>query len=101
MVINVVRRGVVTDAIETRPQRGYNPVWNEPFLFDMPAYDTKNYLFDFIVMRGRKYTKDCVIGHVMIGPNTTKSGNAHWQDAITPYGAEIAKWHSILPRLQY
>ena len=89
------------EAKETKPQKGYNPTWNEPFLFDIPSRDVQHYSFDFILMIGRKYAKDSVIGHVTVGPDTTKTGITHWTEAMSPFGVDIAKWHSILPRFQY
>ncbi len=96
-----MRKGIHVTSKETKPIKGFNPIWNEPFLFDIPAHDAKHYSLEFVVMRSRMYAKDMVVGHAIVGPNTTRTGSSHWLEMMTPHGLEVAKWHTILPRVQY
>ena len=86
---------------ETRTQKGTHPVWNEPFLFDVSGCDITDVSLEFTLRRGRIYTKDNVLGHVVVGCGAPPSGEAHWRDAISPTGAEVARWHPILPVIHY
>ena len=80
---------------------GYAPVWNQPFLFDLPGDSVNDFCFDFIVMRGKIRTKDGVVGHVMIGPESTKEGTKHWTEILSPRPLDTAKWHNIMPLINY
>ena len=101
VAIHLLRNGVKMSKKETKAQKGDCPTWNEPFLFDIPEVDMTQYSLEFVIMRGRIYTKDTVLGHVVIGPDSTRPGTIHWQDTIVPHGLEVAKWHAILPVLNY
>nr|XP_006811224.1 PREDICTED: synaptotagmin-4-like [Saccoglossus kowalevskii] len=101
VVINLTNKGKVVESKETRLQSGHSPVWNEPFLFDIHNRHVSNYSLEFILMKGRFYSRHGVVGHVLIGPDTTESGIAHWNEAMQPRARETARWHSILPVSKY
>ncbi|KAK3098394.1 hypothetical protein FSP39_019094 [Pinctada imbricata] len=71
--INLLKDGNVVQYKETRTQSGYSPVWNEPFLFDIPSADIDNHSVEFVIMRGKLYSKDGVVGHVTIGTRRHQS----------------------------
>jgi len=48
-------------------------------------------------MRGRIYTRDGVIGSVLIGPAAPPSGVSHWNETLQPRARESARWHTIQP----
>ena len=99
--VNLLQDEKVIQYKETRTQSGYNPAWNEPFLFDVPTATVDKYSLEFVIMRGKLYSKDGVVGHVIIGPEASKAGINHWAEVIRPRAAEIAKWHNILPVFKY
>ncbi|KAL5004836.1 hypothetical protein ScPMuIL_018292 [Solemya velum] len=101
ITINLLHGGQTVSSRETRPQKGYGPIWNQPFLFDIPATDANSYSLEFILMRGKLYSKDGVLGHVTIGPDGPPSGQAHWQEVVHPCGKEVTQWHTVLPRFQF
>ena len=101
MIINLLRGGQIIKSHETRAQSGYNPIWNQPFLFDLTGSDVDEHYLDFIVMREKIHTKDGIVGHVTIGPNCGKSGRNHWREIMSPRPLETAKWHSILPMFNF
>ncbi|XP_013378719.1 synaptotagmin-4 isoform X2 [Lingula anatina] len=86
----------------THSRHGQNPVWNEPFLFNVAeGLQPENLTLDFSVMRVHTYSKNAVVGHVRVGMNASKAGIAHWQEALMPKGLDTAKWHKIVPVIVY
>ncbi|XP_027745714.1 synaptotagmin-1-like [Empidonax traillii] len=55
IIIHLYHDGCVIDTKETKSTSGYNPVWNEPFLFNIPAGDIQQQelALEFIVMQVR------------------------------------------------
>lgn len=86
---------------ESKTQSGYSPVWNQPFLFDIPSRSVSECTLELVIMRGRLYSKDGVIGRVVIGRQGPKTGVDHWQEMIKPCAREVAKWHNILPVFKF
>lgn len=101
VIINLMKDGEIVDFRETSSQAGYNPVWNQPFLFDIKTDSIGSYSLVFRIMRGKLHTKDGIIGQVVIGQNGPKSGANHWQEMLRPFSFEVAKWHSVLPVFKY
>lgn len=98
VLINLVRNDEIVTSSETRASAGYNPVWNQPFLFDVPADDTDSYSLQFVMMRGKFYTSDGIVGHVPLGSNIKGgTGVGHWHEAMQPRAKEVAKWHNLQP----
>lgn len=99
VVINMRLDGKVIATKETKGASGLSPVWNAPFLFDLPPGDVTELplLFEFIIMQGRLYTKSSVLGRVLIGSSASEEGRSHWKEVLSRGQIETARWHSIQP----
>ncbi|XP_035667597.1 synaptotagmin-4-like isoform X1 [Branchiostoma floridae] len=97
IIVRLLHRGNVKETKETKSASGSSPVWNQPFLFDIPSDQVEDYSLEFVVMRGRIYTRDGVIGSVLIGPAAPPSGVSHWNETLQPRARESARWHTIQP----
>lgn len=99
VVINLRLDGKVIATKETKGASGLNPIWNAPFLFDLPPGDITQLplLFEFIIMQGRLYTKSSVLGRALIGSSASEEGQAHWNEVLSRGQIEAARWHSIQP----
>ncbi|KAK7913528.1 hypothetical protein WMY93_013739 [Mugilogobius chulae] len=103
VVVNMRQDGRVIATKETKGASGLNPIWNAPFLFDLPPGDISQLplLFEFIIMQGRLYTKSSVLGHVIIGNSAPEEGQAQWRDMLSRGQIETARWHTIQPDVWY
>ncbi|XP_041376517.1 synaptotagmin-4-like [Gigantopelta aegis] len=99
--INLKRDQETLTSQETKPQSGTSPVWNQPFLFDIPSSLVDSITLEFVIMRGKLHTKDGVVGHVVIGPYGPRSGVNHWKDILKSWGLETARWHNVMPVFKY
>ncbi|XP_038639971.1 synaptotagmin-2-like [Scyliorhinus canicula] len=99
VIINLHQDGKILSTKETKSASGYNPVWNAPFLFDVPPGDIEGLQLslEFIVMQGRIYTRSGVLGHVLIGANASETGRTHWKEMSSRGHVESARWHTIQP----
>ncbi|CAL8359872.1 unnamed protein product [Gadus morhua 'NCC'] len=99
VVINLRQDGKVIASKETKGTAGSNPVWNAPFLFDLPAGDISELplLLEFAVMQGRLYTKSSVLGSVLIGCAAPEAGQGHWKEMCRRGQLETARWHTVQP----
>ncbi|CAJ1048742.1 synaptotagmin-4 [Xyrichtys novacula] len=97
VVINLRQDGKVIGTKETKGVSGPNPVWNAPFLFDLPPGDITQLplVLEFIVMQGRLYTKSSVLGRVLIGGDVSEAGQGHWKEMCSRGQTETARWHNI------
>uniref|UniRef100_A0A1A7XUG4 Synaptotagmin XIII n=2 Tax=Iconisemion striatum TaxID=60296 RepID=A0A1A7XUG4_9TELE len=97
IVINLCQDGKIVDSKETKGVGGPNPVWNAPFLFDLPPGDITqlSLTLEFIVMQGRLYTKSSVLGRVLIGTDVSEAGREHWRDTCYPGQTETTRWHTV------
>ncbi|XP_051920039.1 synaptotagmin-4-like [Hippocampus zosterae] len=97
VVINLHHDGKVISTKETKAAGGSSPVWNAPFLFDLPPGDVAHLplLFEFIVMQGRLYTKSSILGRVLIGGHVSEAGRGHWKEMYSRATGEAARWHAI------
>ncbi|XP_061778076.1 synaptotagmin-4 [Nerophis ophidion] len=102
VVINLHHGGKVIGTKETKGAAGSNPVWNAPFLFDLPPGNVAQLpmLLEFIVMQGRLYTKSSVLGRVLIGGHVLEAEQGHWKDMCSLEPAETAHWHTIQSEAQ-
>jgi len=59
VVINLRQDGNVIGTKETKGASGPNPIWNAPFLFDVPSGDITHLplALEFIVMQVGRFTK--------------------------------------------
>ncbi|XP_034419012.1 synaptotagmin-5 [Cyclopterus lumpus] len=97
VVINLCQDEKVIVTKETKGAGGTNPVWNAPFLFDLPSGDITQLplVLEFIVMQGRLYTKSSTLGRVLIGSDTSEAGQGHWKEMCSRGQIETARWHTI------
>ncbi|XP_037645103.1 synaptotagmin-4 [Sebastes umbrosus] len=97
VVINLRQDGKVIGTKETKGTSGPNPVWNAPFLFDLPSGDITQLplVLEFIVMQGRLYTKSSILGRVLIGSDVSEAGQGHWKEMCSRGQTETARWHII------
>ncbi|XP_029948457.1 synaptotagmin-4 [Salarias fasciatus] len=97
VVINLLQDGKVIGSKETKGAGGPNPVWNAPFLFDLPPGDVSQLplALEFIVMQGRLYTKSSILGRVLIGGEASEAGQGHWKEMCSRGQIETARWHFI------
>ncbi|KAM9408325.1 synaptotagmin-5 [Pholidichthys leucotaenia] len=97
VVINLRQDGKVIGTKETKGASGLNPIWNAPFLFDLPPGDINHLplVLEFIVMQGRLYTKSSILGRVVIGSDAPEAGQGHWKEMCSRGQIETARWHAI------
>ncbi|XP_051235196.1 synaptotagmin-5 [Dicentrarchus labrax] len=97
VVINLRQDGKIIGTKETKGASGLNPVWNAPFLFDLPSGDITELplLLEFIIMQGRLYTKSSILGRVLIGSDASEAGQGHWKEMCNRGQTETARWHTI------
>ncbi|XP_066445429.1 synaptotagmin-4-like [Eleutherodactylus coqui] len=95
--IRLIQDSQVMDIKETRTASGSSPVWNAPFLFDVPLELVRSeYLhLEFLVMQGRIYNRARVLGRVVIGVGTSEPGNVHWQEMCNKAPVECSHWHTL------
>ncbi|TFK03113.1 short transient receptor potential channel 2-like [Platysternon megacephalum] len=101
VVIHFYYDGRVMDTKETKSIAGYNPVWNTPFLFNVPAGDIQEQqlCLEFTIMQARLYTRSCTLGRVLIGPRAPEAGLLHWKEMCCRGHVESARWHVIQPNV--
>uniref|UniRef100_A0A3Q0RJ17 C2 domain-containing protein n=1 Tax=Amphilophus citrinellus TaxID=61819 RepID=A0A3Q0RJ17_AMPCI len=97
VVINLRQDGKVIGTKETKGASGPNPIWNAPFLFDLPPGDISQLplVLEFIVMQGRLYTKSSILGRVLIGSDVSEEGQGHWKEMCSRGQIETTRWHTI------
>ncbi|KAM6058337.1 synaptotagmin-5-like [Chlamydotis macqueenii] len=99
VIIHLHHNGHVIDTKETKSITGYNPVWNTPFLFNLPAGDIQqqDLFLEFTVMQARIYTRSSPLGQVQVGPRAPGAGLLHWREMCSQGPLESARWHRIQP----
>ena len=91
---------------ETKPVLGINPSFNQVFLFYLDQLDVDSsgnvkkssfdeYWIQVLVMRGKFHTKDGLVGHVLIGNDTSLVGSQHWNQVLSSPSMEVTKWHAV------
>uniref|UniRef100_A0A3P9I900 C2 domain-containing protein n=1 Tax=Oryzias latipes TaxID=8090 RepID=A0A3P9I900_ORYLA len=98
VVIKLHQDGSVISSKETKGVSGPNPIWNAPFLFDLPPGDITQLplTLEFVIMQqGRLYTKGSVLGRVLIGSNASEVGQGHWREMCSLQQTETTHWHTI------
>ncbi|XP_039413745.1 synaptotagmin-5-like [Corvus cornix cornix] len=99
VIIHLYHDGHIIDTKESKSSSGYNPVWNSPFLFSVPAGDIQQHelALEFIVMQARLHSRGSTLGRVQVGPGAPGTGMLHWRDMCTQAPLESERWHRILP----
>ncbi|XP_072237308.1 uncharacterized protein [Leuresthes tenuis] len=97
VVINLRQDRKVIGTKETKGASGPNPIWNAPFLFDVPSGDITHLplALEFIVMQGRLYNKSSILGRVLIGSDASEAGKEHWREMCCLGQTETTRWHTI------
>ncbi|KAM6388109.1 synaptotagmin-5-like [Pluvialis apricaria] len=101
VIIHLYHNGHVIDTKETKSITGYNPVWNMPFLFNLPAGDIQQQelSLEFTIMQARIYTRSSPLGRVQVGPRAPGAGMLHWREMCSRGQLESARWHRIQPSI--
>ncbi|KAM6060073.1 synaptotagmin-11-like [Theristicus caerulescens] len=99
VIIHLYHNGHIIDTKETKSITGYNPIWNMPFLFNLPAGDIQQQelSLEFTVMQARIYTRSSLLGRVQVGPHAPGTGLLHWREMCSRGQLESARWHQIQP----
>ncbi|XP_018408502.1 PREDICTED: synaptotagmin-4-like [Nanorana parkeri] len=95
--IRLIQDKQVIDVKETRTVSGSSPVWNAPFLFDVPleSMQSQSLCLEFLVMQGRIYNRARILGRVLIGAGSSEVGMAHWQEMCNKSPIECSHWHVL------
>ncbi|XP_030638564.1 synaptotagmin-11b isoform X2 [Chanos chanos] len=73
-----------------------NPVFNESFIYDLPAELLPEISIEFLVIDFDRTTKNEVVGRVVLGTHSpSPSGVAHWQEVCQNPRRQVSKWHSL------
>ncbi|XP_052434829.1 synaptotagmin-11b [Carassius gibelio] len=73
-----------------------NPVFNESFIYDVPAELLPDISIEFLVMDFDRTTKNQALGRLVLGANSPcPSGAAHWQEVCQNPRRQISKWHTL------
>ena len=74
------------------------PIFNEPFQFDISNLNVLDLSLEFVVMDYDRFSKDDVVGQVLVGPNAKdEMGQTHWEELISNPNQPISRWHAIYP----
>ncbi|XP_028837628.1 synaptotagmin-11b [Denticeps clupeoides] len=73
-----------------------NPVFNESFIYDVPAELLPDISVEFLVIDFDRTTKNEVVGRLVVGMHSPcPSGAAHWQEVCDNPRRQISKWHNL------
>ncbi|XP_062848491.1 synaptotagmin-11b [Trichomycterus rosablanca] len=73
-----------------------NPVFNESFIYDVPADLLPDISIEFLLMDFDRTTKNQVVGRLALGTHSPcPSGATHWQEVCQNPRRQISKWHSL------
>ncbi|KAG5856486.1 hypothetical protein ANANG_G00008460 [Anguilla anguilla] len=74
-----------------------NPIFNESFIYDVPAELLPDISVEFLVIDFDRTTKNEVVGRLVLGAHSPcSSGAAHWREVCESPRRQIAKWHSLV-----
>lgn len=73
-----------------------NPVFNESFIYDIPADLLPDISIEFLVIDFDRTTKNEVVGRLILGAHSvTACGAEHWREVCESPRKPVAKWHSL------
>ncbi|XP_057210381.1 synaptotagmin-11a isoform X2 [Triplophysa rosa] len=73
-----------------------NPVFNESFIYDVPAELMPDISVEFLVIDFDRTTKNEVVGRLVLGGQSpVPSGVTHWREVCDNPRRQIAKWHNL------
>ncbi|XP_065149567.1 synaptotagmin-11a [Paramisgurnus dabryanus] len=74
-----------------------NPVFNESFIYDVPAELMPDISVEFLVIDFDRTTKNEVVGRLVLGGQSpVPSGVTHWREVCDNPRRQIAKWHNLI-----
>ncbi|RXG71593.1 Synaptotagmin-11 [Armadillidium vulgare] len=79
-------------------KRTLNPVFNESFVFDLPAgaKDLSSISLEFLLLDWDRVTKNEVIGRLELGgPKAIGTALHHWEEVVSSPRRQIAEWHKL------
>ncbi|XP_064627038.1 synaptotagmin-7-like isoform X3 [Lineus longissimus] len=79
----------------TIKKRNLNPVFNESFIFDVPLERIRDTCMQVTVMDYDNFSKNDMIGQVMLGPRSGPAEMKHWNDMISKPRQAVAQWHLL------
>lgn len=73
-----------------------DPVFNESFIYDVPAELLPDISVEFLVMDFDRTTKNEVVGRLVLGARSSSpAGAAHWHEVCGNPRRQVSKWHSL------
>ncbi|XP_031441943.1 synaptotagmin-11-like [Clupea harengus] len=73
-----------------------NPVFNESFIYDVPAELMPDLSVEFLVIDFDRTTKNEMVGRVVLGGQSpSPTGVTHWREVCDNPRRQIAKWHNL------
>ncbi|XP_023657292.1 synaptotagmin-11a [Paramormyrops kingsleyae] len=73
-----------------------NPIFNESFIYDVPAELLPDISVEFLVVDFDRTTKNEVVGRLVLGSHSPcSSGALHWREVCENPRRQIAKWHNL------
>ncbi|XP_052328034.1 synaptotagmin-11a [Oncorhynchus keta] len=73
-----------------------NPVFNESFIYDVPAELLADVSVEFLVVDFDRTTKNEVVGRLVLGGQSLMpTGVTHWREVCDNPRRQIAKWHTL------
>lgn len=73
-----------------------NPVFNESFIYDIPAELLPDISLEFLVIAFERSTKNEVVGRLILGAHSaTPAGAEHWRELCESPRKAVPKWHSL------
>ncbi|KPP59561.1 hypothetical protein Z043_122507, partial [Scleropages formosus] len=73
-----------------------NPVFNETFVYDVPAELLRDVSVEFLVIDFDRTTKNEVFGRLVLGAHSScSSAAAHWREVCETPRRQVAKWHNL------
>ncbi|OPJ85640.1 synaptotagmin-11 [Patagioenas fasciata monilis] len=73
-----------------------NPVFNESFIYDIPAELLPDISLEFLVIAFERSTKNEVVGRLILGAHSaTPAGAEHWRELCENPRKAVPKWHSL------
>lgn len=73
-----------------------SPVFNESFVYDIPADLLPDVTIEFLVIDFDRTTKNEVVGRLILGAHSvTASGAEHWREVCDSPRKPVVQWHSL------
>nr|XP_020652982.1 synaptotagmin-11 isoform X1 [Pogona vitticeps] len=73
-----------------------NPIFNESFIYDIPAELLPDVSIEFLAIDFDRTTKNEVVGRLILGAHSVTAGGVdHWREVCESPRKQITKWHSL------